>query len=59
MYILNGIGIEFQMQYSLQYVSEESSTATLCAMMTVGVLGKDVSVILQTHDITGMDTHSL
>ena len=53
------VGIEVQMQYSLQYVSEESSTATLCALMTVGVLGKDVSVILQTHDITGMDTHSL
>ena len=41
------------MQYASLSVSEESSSAALCAVMTVGVLGKSVSVVLQTHPITG------
>ena len=42
------------MQYGSLSVSEESSSATLCAMMAVGVLGKSVSVVLRTFSITGM-----
>ena len=42
------------MLYASLSVSEESSSATLCAMMTMGVLGKSVSVVLQTFPITGM-----
>ena len=46
--------IEVEMQYALLSVTEESSSTTLCAMMTVGALGKSVSVVLQTFPITGM-----
>lgn len=42
------------MQYKLLSVSEENTTATVCAMVTVGVLEKSVSVVLQTHSVTGM-----
>ena len=42
------------MQYASLSVSEESSSAALCAMMALGVLGKNVSVVLRTFPITGM-----
>lgn len=46
--------INIQMQYTSLIVSEESTTATLCAMIIDGFLGKNVSVLLETHSITGV-----
>ena len=45
--------IEVQMEYTSLNVSEENSTAILCAVMTAGAVERNVTVVLQTHSITG------
>ena len=46
--------IEIQMQYTSETVSETISNTTVCAIITSGILGKNVTVIMETHSITGM-----
>ena len=42
------------MQYTSISVSEVNTTAALCAVITAGAVGKNATVILKTHPITGM-----
>ena len=46
--------IEIQMQYTSETVSENISNTTVCAIITSGILRKNVTVIMETHSITGM-----
>eukprot|EP00731_Ephydatia_muelleri_P007059 Em0003g1307a len=45
--------IEVQMEYTSIHISEKNSSAIVCAVMIAGSLGKNVTVTLQTHPITG------
>lgn len=45
--------IEVQMEYTSIHISEKNSSAIVCAIMTAGSLGKNVTVTLETHPITG------
>ena len=42
------------MQYTSETVSENISNTTVCAIITSGILRKNVTVIMETHSITGM-----
>ena len=46
--------IEVQMQYPSITVGKVNSVAKLCAVISVGAVGENVTVVLQTHSITGM-----
>ncbi|KAL5503337.1 hypothetical protein EMCRGX_G010266 [Ephydatia muelleri] len=47
--------IEVQMQYPSITVGEVNSVAKLCAVISVGAVGENVTVVLQTHSITAID----
>ena len=42
------------MEYALLNVTEENLIATVCVLITAGVLEDSVTVTLQTYPITGM-----
>ena len=45
--------VVIEMQYSSLSVIESNSTVTVCAVITSGILGKNVTVVMVTHSITG------
>eukprot|EP00731_Ephydatia_muelleri_P007285 Em0003g1533a len=47
--------VVIEMQYSSLSVIESNSTITVCAVITSGILGKNVTVVMVTHSITAID----